>query len=75
MEGWGEAARSRSEPGANVQALAAKATIGVVDELRGFLGGRKTILLWDGLGAHRSRAMHVFLRAQRDGLVVERLPT
>jgi hypothetical protein len=26
-------------------------------ELRGFLGGQKATLVWDGLPAHRSRAM------------------
>jgi hypothetical protein len=31
--------------------------IGVLGELRKFLGGEKTTLLWHGLPAHRSRAM------------------
>ncbi len=31
-------------------------------------------LLWDGLPAHRSHAMHPFLRSQRCWLVVEPLP-
>jgi len=48
--------------------------IQVLDELRRFLGGQKATLLWDGLGAHRSRAMQAFLVTQRDWLVVERLP-
>jgi len=48
--------------------------IGVLKELRRFLGGQKATLLWDGLGAHRSRAMQAFLVTQRDWLVVERLP-
>ena len=48
--------------------------IGVVGELRRFLGGQKATLLWDGLGAHRSRKMRAFLAGQRDWLVVERLP-
>jgi hypothetical protein len=30
--------------------------IGVLDELRRFLGGEKATPLWDGLPAHRSRA-------------------
>jgi transposase len=42
--------------------------------LRGFLGGEKATLLWDGLPAHRSRAMQRFLASQRRWLVVERLP-
>jgi transposase len=31
-------------------------------------------LLWDGLPAHRSRAMRAWLNRQRSWLVVERLP-
>ncbi len=31
-------------------------------------------MLWDGLPAHRSRAMLAWLRTQRSWLVVERLP-
>jgi transposase len=41
--------------------------IEVLSELRRFLGGEKATLLWDGLPAHRSRAMRAWL-------VVERLP-
>jgi transposase len=48
--------------------------IGVLGELRGFLGGQKATLLWDGLPAHRSKAMRAWLRRQRHWLVVERLP-
>ena len=43
-------------------------------ELRRFLGGEKATLLWDGLPAHRSRAMRAWLNTQRHWLVVERLP-
>ena len=50
------------------------APIGVLQDLRRFLGGQKATLLWDGLAAHRSRAMQAFLVTQRDWLVVERLP-
>ena len=42
--------------------------------MRRVLGGQKAALVWDGLGAHRSRAMRAFLATQRDWLVVERLP-
>jgi hypothetical protein len=35
--------------------------IGVLGELRRFLGGEKATLLWDGLPAHRSRAMRAWL--------------
>ena len=48
--------------------------IQALGELRRFLGGEKATLLWDGLPAHRSRAMRAWLHTQRSWLVVERLP-
>ncbi|RZL77588.1 MAG: IS630 family transposase, partial [Rhodococcus sp. (in: high G+C Gram-positive bacteria)] len=36
--------------------------------------GEKLILIWDGLMAHRSKAMTAWLATQRDWLHVERLP-
>ena len=48
--------------------------IQVLAELCRFLGGEKATLLWDGLPAHRSRAMQAWLHTQRHWLVVERLP-
>ena len=48
--------------------------IQALGELRRFLGGQKATLLWDGLPAHRSHAMHTWLRRQRSWLVVEPLP-
>jgi transposase len=48
--------------------------IGVLGELRRFLGGQKATLLWDGLPAHRSKAMRAWLGRQRSWLVVEPLP-
>jgi transposase len=48
--------------------------IKVLGGLRQFLGGEKATLLWDGLPAHRSRAMRDWLNTQRSWLVVERLP-
>jgi hypothetical protein len=48
--------------------------IGVLKQLRTFLGGQKATLLWDGLPAHRSNQMRAFIASQRDWLVVERLP-
>jgi transposase len=48
--------------------------IQVLGELRRFLGGEKATLLWDGLPAHRSRAMRAWLNMQRSWLVVKRLP-
>jgi transposase len=50
------------------------ALIQVLGELRRFLRGEKATLLWDGLPAHRSRAMQAWLNTQRHWLVVERLP-
>jgi len=44
-------------------------------ELRRFLGGQKATLLWDGLPAHRSTAMHTWIATQRSWLVAERPPT
>jgi transposase len=48
--------------------------IGALDQLRRALGGQKATLLWDGLPAHRSRAMRAWLGCQRCWLVVEPLP-
>jgi transposase len=48
--------------------------IQVLCELRRFLGGEQATLLWDGLPAHRSRAMRGWLATQRSWLVTERLP-
>jgi hypothetical protein len=39
--------------------------IELLGELRRFLGGEKATLLWDGLPAHRSRAMRSWLNTQR----------
>jgi DDE superfamily endonuclease len=51
-----------------------RAPVEVLGGLRRFLGGEKATLLWDGLPAHRSRAMGDWLATQRSWLVVERLP-
>jgi putative transposase len=48
--------------------------IGALGQLRRALGRQKATLLWDGLPAHRSRAMRVWLGRQRSWLVVEPLP-
>jgi transposase len=48
--------------------------IGALGQRRRFLGGQMATLLWDGLPAHRSRAMRAWLGRQRSWLVVERLP-
>lgn len=48
--------------------------LGVLAELRAFLAPDPVILIWDGLPAHRSKAMIAFLAEQTDWLTVERLP-
>ena len=48
--------------------------ISALTRLHAVLGGQKATLLWDGLPAHRSRAMRAWLATQRHWLVVERLP-
>ena len=48
--------------------------IGFLDELRRHFRGRRVILVWDGLPAHRSAEMTDYLRRQAQWLTVERLP-
>jgi hypothetical protein len=48
--------------------------IGVLSQLRRFLGGQKATLLWDGLPSHWSRPLRAFIASQRGWLAVERLP-
>jgi hypothetical protein len=48
--------------------------IEVLTQLGAFYAGEQVVLLWDGLGAHRSHAMLDWLATQRDWLQVERLP-
>ena len=57
-----------------VDAYDTDSLIGALGELRRFLGGEKATLVWDGLPAHRSKAMATWLGSQRHWLVVERLP-
>jgi len=57
-----------------VDAYDTDSLIGALGELRRFLGGEKATLVWDGLPAHRSKAMATWLGRQRHWLVVERLP-
>ena len=45
-----------------------------VRALKRHFRGRPVILIWDGLHAHRSRAMRQYLAGQRAWLTVERLP-
>ena len=48
--------------------------IAFLRDLKREFRGRRVILIWDGLPAHKSREMTVFLRTQRPWLSVERLP-
>lgn len=48
--------------------------IGFLRALKRHFRGRAVILIWDGLPAHRSRAMRTYLTGQRAWLIVERLP-
>ncbi len=48
--------------------------IAFLKDLRRHLRGKKAILVWDGLPAHKSRVMKEYLRSQRHWLQQERLP-
>jgi transposase len=68
--GGGASLAFHHQPGAyNTDTL-----IQALEQLRRFLGGQRATLLWDGLPAHRSKAMGAWLRRRRQWLVVEPLP-
>jgi transposase len=48
--------------------------IASLHDLKRQLRGEKAILVWDGLPAHKSKAMQEYLLAQQGWLTVERLP-
>jgi uncharacterized protein (DUF433 family) len=50
------------------------ALIGFLRALRRHFPGRHILLVWDGLGGHKSRVMRHYLAHQRSWLTVERLP-
>jgi transposase len=50
------------------------ALIGFLEGLQAELRGRRTILIWDGLPAHKSRLLQAYLHRQRGWLQEERLP-
>ncbi len=50
------------------------ALIGFLRALKRHFRGRPIILIWDGLGGHKSRLMRQYLTHQRSWLTVERLP-
>lgn len=49
--------------------------ISVLRDLKRHFPRRRLILIWDGLGGHKSRAMAAYLARQRAWLTVERLPS
>jgi len=48
--------------------------IAFLKDLKQHVKGKKAILVWDGLPAHKSRIMQEYLVSQRSWLSVERLP-
>ena len=48
--------------------------IAFLEDLKRDLRGQKAILVWDGLPAHKSRAMKEYLLREQHWLTVERLP-
>lgn len=52
----------------------AERLIAFLEELKRQMHGKKVILIWDGLPAHRSQRMKDYLVHQRGWLQVERLP-
>jgi putative transposase len=45
-----------------------------LEEFHEHFAGEKVTLIWDGLSAHKSKAMVAWIATQRSWLVVERLP-
>jgi transposase len=52
----------------------AERLVGFLEELKAEFRGRKVILVWDGLPAHKSRVVQTYLGDQRDWMREERLP-
>ena len=52
----------------------AESLIAFLEDLKRHLRGKKGILVWDGLPAHKSQAMKDYLHSQRSWLRVEPLP-
>lgn len=52
----------------------AESLMGFLKDLKRHRRGQKAILVWDGLPAHKSREMQVYLQTQESRLQVERLP-
>lgn len=60
----------QTHPGSYTDAV----LITFIRALKRHFRGRRVILIWDGLGAHKSRRMLTYLRRQRLWLSVEQLP-
>ena len=56
------------------QTINEDSVIHFLEQLRSERGDRRTVLLWDGLPAHRSRKVQAHIAAQKDWLTVERFP-
>lgn len=52
----------------------AESLIGFLRDLKQHLRGQRAMLIWDGLPAHKSRAMTAYLAEQTSWLSTERLP-
>jgi putative transposase len=52
----------------------AESLISFLRDLKHHMRGKKAILIWDGLPAHKSRIMKEYLASQSSWLTVERLP-
>lgn len=52
----------------------AEDTIRFLKELKKQLKGRKILLFWDGLPAHRAKIVKKYVEAQKDWLRIERFP-
>ena len=53
----------------------AKDCIRYLKHLKRHLGGKKLILLWDGLSAHTAKITQTYIASQKDWLTVVRTPT
>lgn len=49
--------------------------IDYLKQLKKAIRGRKLLLFWDGLSAHRSKETLAFIQTQKDWLTIERLPS
>jgi transposase len=55
--------------------MTAEEIIAFLKDLKRHMRGRKLLLFWDGLPAHRARDVQAYLETQKSWLRVERLPS